>query len=348
MNSLTQYDELKTQINTLKEACDFLPDVSTDEGYQKSKRVALDSGKILTGVEKTRKALKSDALEFGRKVDAEAKTIREEIEAFQLPHKEAYKKLDDAKKDREKARKAELEARVEEIRILPEAMRDSSSEEINQAYLMVMDETCETFYEFTEQALKARNSVRSELSGMFARAAQAEEDAAELEVLRKEQAIKAQIARDKSIADEARQEAEAEKQAAIDREAAAVQEAIDSKKRELAAIEKAELDKLELEAKIVEQKAEQAKQVELAEVKAKQDAIDSAEAAKQSEIKRQEQEKAREQDETDKREANKRHVGLIRKAAKEAMIAGGIDEATAKKIILAISNGAIPHITINY
>lgn len=52
--------------------------------------------------------------------------------------------------------------------------------------------------------------------------------------------------------------------------------------------------------------------------------------------------------EDEKRERNKKHIGEVRKAAKEALIAEGLSEDQAKKIVLAINAGKIPHIKINY
>ena len=67
------------------------------------------------------------------------------------------------------------------------------------------------FYEYTEQALKARNASKEALSKMFADKLQAEKDAAELAELRKKQAEQEQKDRDERIAKEASEKAEREK-----------------------------------------------------------------------------------------------------------------------------------------
>jgi hypothetical protein len=49
-----------------------------------------------------------------------------------------------------------------------------------------------------------------------------------------------------------------------------------------------------------------------------------------------------------KREADKAHVGGVRKAAKESLMERGLDEATAKLVVMAIHAGLIANVTINY
>jgi len=182
------YGEFEAKIAELKDTCNFLPDMSTDDGYAKSRRVALDAGKVLTNLEKSRKEKKAKSLEEGRAIDSEAKAIVAKIEEFQLPHKEAYKELDNLKKEREANRKAELEERVRVIRELPEAMADSDSEGVKMALESLQVEECLDFYEFTQPALLARNASKEALSTMFADKLKYEKEQLELAELRKKQA----------------------------------------------------------------------------------------------------------------------------------------------------------------
>jgi hypothetical protein len=48
------------------------------------------------------------------------------------------------------------------------------------------------------------------------------------------------------------------------------------------------------------------------------------------------------------RESNSLHVGAVRKAAKESLMAAGLDEVMAKRVVMAIHNGSIANVTINY
>lgn len=108
-----------------------------------------------------------------------------------------------------------------------------------------------------------------------------------------------------------------------------------------------------------EERAEQAERDRiLAEEQAKRDAVEAekqakimaeqaAERAKQAEIERQAQEKAAQEEAKRKLEANKRHVGMIRgKIKDEIMLSSGIDEAAAKKIVIALCHSDF--VTINY
>ena len=81
---------------------------------------------------------------------------------------------------------------------------------------------------------------------------------------------------------------------------------------------------------------------------AAQQAKDAAERARLAEIARQEAEAKRLKDEADAREANRRHAGEVRKAAKEAIMLAGASEEVAKKIVLAINAGEVPSVSIKY
>ena len=143
-----------------------------------------------------------------------------------------------------------------------------------------------------------------------------------------------QEAREKQIADQA---AERERLASIEREAAAKRQAEESERQRIAAEERAKIE------------AEQAEQRRIqAEKQAKIDAENAAEEARLAEIARQEAAAKRLADEQAKREANKKHIGAVRKAAKESIMALGIDEDTAKKLVLAIHNNDVANVTINY
>jgi len=337
LKTITAYDEFRSEVESAKDNCNFIPDMATDEGYEKSKRVALDAGKILTAVEKTRKELKSESLAYGKMVDSEAKLIVEEIQAFQLPHKDAYKELDNLKKEREANRKAELEERVRVIRELPEAMADSDSEGIKMALESLATEECLDFYEYATPALLARNNSKEALSKMFADKLQSEKDAIELAELRKKQAEQEQKDRDERIAKEASEKA--------DREAA------DAKAAEQKAIEQAaeavrQREASEAQAKIDAELAEE-RRVE-AERQAKANTEAAAKAATEEAERVQKEKEDFIASETAKKEANNKHVGKIRGESKDCLIALGVDEKMAKKIILAIHNKDIKNVSISY
>ena len=327
---IEEYKEIEDKLSEVRDAANFLPDVTTDEGYEKSKRVSLDVGKLLTALEKKRKDKKKYFLDGGKAVDSQAKAIAAELEEMQSPHKLAYKELDNLKKQREADRKQALEDRVAYMRNFPEDMKDSHSSEIKAAYESIQADECLDYYEFTEQALKARNSSVDALSKLFAATLKAEEDAIELEKLRKQAAEREQKEREDKIAHDAVEKAEREKTEAI---AQAEKEKAASAERE----EKAKRD------------TEEAKRLQAeAEANAKIQAEKAAEDAKNAEIERQRLQAEAEAEEVRKREANRKHVGSVRKEAKESLMLLGVDEDTAKKIVLAINSGAVSHVSISY
>tara|TARA_R110000851_G_scaffold154024_1_gene296128 strand:+ start:640 stop:1662 length:1023 start_codon:yes stop_codon:yes gene_type:complete len=331
------YGEFDAKIAEVKDACNFIPDVTSDDGYEKSKRVSLDVGKILTAVEKKRKEEKADSLAYGKKIDSEAKSIAATLEAFQLPHKDAYKELDNLKKEREVNRKAELEERVRVIRELPEAMADSDSDGVKMALESLATEECLDFYEYATPALLARNASKDALSKMFADKLKQEKEAAELIELRKKQAEQDQKDRDNRIAKDAASEAEEKAKASKEAEQRAIDQAAEAVKQREAAEVKAKQD-----AELAEERRLEAAR------QAKDDAATAAEDARQAEMARTVLIARQEQEAVEKRESNKRHVGVIRKAAKESLMAAGLDEATAKIVVMAINDGLIANISISY
>lgn len=158
--------------------------------------------------------------------------------------------------------------------------------------------------------------------------------------------------REEQIRKEAQEEAERKAKEEAERwereKAEAEARAIQAEKDRIAAEEKAKHDAEEAEKRRIEWEKEQERLRIEAEARAKRDAEEAAERARQEEIKRQQEEKARLEAEAKAREENKRHIGKIRKEAKESLMALGLDEEQAKQIVLAIHNKQIKNVSINY
>ena len=346
--NITEYDEVRAKLEEVKDVCDFIPDASTDEGYKKSKSVALDVGRLLTALEKARKAKKAYFIDGGKEVDIQAKSIKQELEAFQLPHKEAYKELDNLKKEREAARKQELEDRVAQIRDLPDQMRDASSDEVKMALESLQQEECLDFYEYATPALKARNESRTALATMFGDKLKAEDEARELDKLRAEKEAREKADHEESIRREAAAKAEEEKADAIKREKLAKEEAANANYAADMARLNAEDQKKRLEKRIAEDNRIAAENAAQAKRQAKINEDMAAKNSRLKEVARQKEVKRLEQVEADKREADKKHVGNIRREAKEALMALGLSEKQSKDVVLAINSGDVPHVKITY
>lgn len=140
---------------------------------------------------------------------------------------------------------------------------------------------------------------------------------------------------------EAAEKAEMEKAEAIERQKKAEEDARIAEEMRKRQAKLAERAAAEAEKLLVEREAK-------ARIKAEEAAKQAAEDARLAEIKRQEEEQARIKREEEAREANRRHVGNIRRQAKEDLISAGLTEEDAKVAVLAISNKSIRNISIKY
>ena len=316
-----------------------VPNAESKEGYERSKMIAKEMRTLRISLEAKRKEIKAPALQYGKMIDAEAKRLTAEIENIEQPHALAYKEVDDVKKQL----KLDAEQRLIDIKKTVNNCHEMTPEQIES----VIDEVAntsidyETFRHKLDDAKGVVPSILSQLSQEHAKAIEREVEAQrieserlELEALRAEKARKEQEdyerqqaeiqkQREAEIAEQAAKQAEAEKRQAIEREKAAV---------------------------IAKEQAEKQAVIdaENARIQAQKDAEFAAEQAVKAEQERKQREIEAEQAAKEKREADIAYIGGIRKEAKEAIMALGIDEEKAKEIVLAIHNNQIPNVNINY
>lgn len=291
-----------------------------------------------SAVDKKRKEIKAEVLERGRFIDSEAKEIIGCIESMIEVHETPIKEIE----AEEAARVQKHKDTIEQIKAYQNIGDDHTSESIKDICRavdgFVVDES---FEEFMAEASAALKSSKAHLANLFDKVQKREAEQAELERLRKEQEERERAEREARIAAEAKEKAEAEAK----RQAEDYARQIEAK--ETAA--KAEAERKEREAAELIARAEREKQeaIERAEAQAKA-AAEQAERARQDEINRHKEEQEKAKREAEAREANKRHVGAVRKAAKEAIMELGVPEDKAKEIVIAINNGKIPNVKINY
>lgn len=292
-----------------------------------------------SAVDKKRKEIKAEVLERGRFIDSEAKDIIGCIESMIELHETPIKAIE----AEEAERVANHQANIETLRSFQAHNTDSTSVEINDAIerlaCIVVDES---YQEFMAEASSVKKQAMQYLNDLFVAAKKKEEERAELERLRQEQAKREQEEREARIAAEAKAQAEAEAK----RQAEEHARQLEAQK----AAAKAEAERKEREAAEAIARAEREKQEAIAQAEAQaKAAAEQAERARQDEIRRQQEERARIQREAEAREANKRHVGAIRKAAKEALMTEcRLTEDQAKSVVMAINSGKIPSVKINY
>ena len=121
---VVQYD---VSVEAIAQLAEDLAGVTFDtpEKYKDGvKKIAQVRG-MRTAVEKRRKDLKASSLEFGRKVDAAARTLTDRLEAIETPLLAAKKAVDDEderlKKEKERADLIALEAKLKADREAAEA-----------------------------------------------------------------------------------------------------------------------------------------------------------------------------------------------------------------------------------
>jgi hypothetical protein len=345
---IVEYNEFKAGMAKLRDMANFIPEVETKEGHQKSKRVSLDIRKVRTKLEAAKKGAKQYWIKGGKEVQSQFNELEGEILALIEPHETAYKEVDKIKKEHEKNRIEGLEIRIQAFVDLPEMLAENHSSEVAMAIDSLNTEECLDFYEFATPALKARNAAKQLLEALFVRKLKEEKDAIELEELRQLKIERDQRDHDERIKKEASEKAEAEAKAAIEREE-------QTKRDQL----KAEQDTLDAEKRLIEQEKQNKVNAENARIeaearilaatkKAEQDAIDAAEKARLAEVARQEQEAETERLRVEKLEANKVHVGKIRGEIKDDLMGLGIDESLAKKITIALCKSKIRHNKVSY
>ena len=251
----------------------------------------------------------------------------EVIEALKSSKKKSNKELAELAKS---TRGVVTDWEVEQKRLKEEEAAKVKAEEKENDHefaLMMADKFDRDLKDAQEEAAKiAKEMHERELEIEAKRIKRFEEEAAEAARIEAEAKAKAEI-----------ELVEREKRELVEREQIAKEQAEQAKRNQIAAEER---------AKVQAELAEKARVA--AEKQAKLNAELVAHQAREYEIERQKEIHAeKEKDEAD-RLANRAHVSKVRSEAKEALIYWGLTEEAAKKVVMAINDGKIPHVKINY
>lgn len=115
------YEQTEDQIAAVVQQYSVLSisGIEDRDGYKAVRDARLDLKRLRTGIENRRKELKSDALEYGRKVDAMAKRLTALLEPTERRLESEEKRIDDEKerlrKEAELARQRAIQARVDRV-----------------------------------------------------------------------------------------------------------------------------------------------------------------------------------------------------------------------------------------
>lgn len=331
---LAVYDPFRAQLTELGEHNKTLVfDYASPSGNKEARSHIYKLRQVKSALDKARKAEKESSLEYGRRVDSEAKAIVDQIEGMIEVHQ---KPLDEIEA-REKARVEKHQAVIAQIQqtgaFVPQEL-EQQAVAIASAISTLEAMDVGDMQEFTEEALRCKDEALRTLRDRHTKRVKYEAEQAELAALR----IKAEAQAKKDYEDKiAREAADRAKREAEEKAAREKQEAADKAKRE-----KEATDRKLLEEKLRSERLEREK------AEAEQRARDSARETEER-LKREADAKAKkESDELAKREADKKHRGAINKAALEAFVKGGMSESQAKKAVELITQKAIPHVTISY
>lgn len=328
-HAITAYNPFRAKIAEMQEVnAKTIFQYNTPKGNTEARSYIYKLRQSKAEVERVRKAEKAASLEYGRKVDSEAKMIVDEIDAMIEVHQ---KPLDEIEA-KEKARVAAIQESIDVIKKFQECAGNTSEEIRNALDVLNSIDVDASYEEFQIEAEKQKAIALANQQAELLVAEKREAEAAELERLRKEAAEREQKEREERIATEAAKRAkkEAEEKAAndariakekADAEAKAAEEA--ARKREQA--ERDAKEKAERELKEANERAEKAAQAERDKI-AKEAADKAAEDAK--------------------RAANEAHVKAINEnivfAIKDLL---GID---AVELVESISQGHIANLSIQY
>lgn len=355
---LTDHDQRDAFYAHIQREVDaFQPDVSTEKGRKEIKSFAYKITRTKTAIDDAGKKLNEEARARINAVDAERRVVKEKLDALA---KEVRRPLTEWEESEEK-RIAECRAVIERIKASAVVTIEDTAATVRArgAEVWNTEIDADRFGDMLAEATATKEMAVSSLKSAMARLAQEEADKAELERLRAEAAEREErdrIEREAREAEERRAaEAKEVEEKRIADERAAEERRIAAEKAEAERIERAKQEAAEAAERAVreeqakrdrehaEQLAAERRRAEDAEraAQAERDRIAAEEAKREAEAKRLADEQAA-------READQAHRSVVMKAAKEAIMTCGVDEDTAKKIVLLIRSGEVPNVSLRF
>lgn len=312
-------EEIISKIETESRSITF--DIETKEGQATCRSLAAKIASAKSTLDKAGKARKDEYTVTTKLIDADRNLTKSRLQALQDEIRQPLTELE----QREKQRQAKHEANLAALGHVDVQAHDHIGSDLIKERIVFLEKTVidDSWEEYKSQALETKDNALRVLRHEFERVKKRENEQAELARLRAEQAQREQQEREERIAREATAKAKA------DAERQAQQIAQESERKEREAKER--------EARLIAEK-------ESAELRAKQQAEDAAKRERDAiEAERLEAERLEA-----KRQANKKHRDAIFIAAKDDLVAGGIDEETAKQVIKLIHTNKISNVTIKF
>ena len=321
-------DNIKAQVNEKFEGVVW--DFSKKKDRDTVASLAYKVGRSKTAIDAEGKKLKEQYTVFTKKIDAERKLAREQLEAEQARIRKPLDEWVEAREAHIQAIKDRISA-FDSGRVDAFSSSDLIKQVISEVEAIAIDESFEDFA--NEAAIKkdaALNSFKKSLEEALKR----EAEQAELERLRKEQLEREQRERDERIAKEAADNARIEAEA----KALAEKQRFEREQKEQAELtERQQREAAEREARLIAEKEE-------AELRAQQAAVMERQRIEREQAAKEEADRKAEE----ARQKNQAHRKKICGEALQGLLALDVDEAKAKEILQAINKGKIAHVSLNF
>lgn len=333
-----------------QEIAAFVPDLTTAKGRDAIKALAYKITRTKTAIDAAGKQLNEEAR---AKISVVDEARRDSRNTLDLLAERVRKPLTDWE-DAETARIAECREVINWLKSSINVFMDDTAEAVRERGMTVYNTQLdpEKYGDLLAEAEEAKTTAINSLKASLARLVKEEADRAELARLQQAEAERLAKEAEQRAAEEQKQREEEEsaraeqarlaaEKAEQDRIANAEREAAERARQEAAA--KAEADRAEAQRIADAERIEQERkhQAELAEQRR------IAEEAEQRERERVAREQA-EANERAAREADQAHRTSVKTAAKEALIATGVTEEMAVKVVLAILAGDIPAVKMEF
>lgn len=334
------------------ETADIVVDLSTKKGRDEVRAMAAKVTRSKTMIDKAGLALTKGWRDQTTQVNAARKDIETKLDALAEEVRRPLTVWEDAEK-----------LRVNICRTIIDGLKGAAAVTIEDTAATVRQRGKDAwdteidpaqFGDMLDEAVAAKDTAVVALKAALARLTREEEERAELEKLRAEQAEREQAEAEKRAAEElAQREAEAEQRrkdeaaaaekAKADREAEIAAQAEQRAKDDAERAAQVERDRIQREHdEAIAAERRRAEEAEVA-MQAERDRVAKVEAERQAAI-------AAEAAEQAKRDKNRAHRSQIMGEAKIAIMAAGktVDEAAAVAIVKAIVAGQIPHVSLRF
>ena len=330
-------------------------DVSTRAGREAFASLGLKVAKTKTAFDGMGKSLVDGWKKQAGVIDQERRMIRDRLDALKEEVRKPLTEYENAERDRIAAH----EAALAEIIAFADVPADASPYQIALRMDDLTAKAKRSWQEFSTRATMTIGQINDRLTDLHAAAVKRDADAAELDRLRAEHAEherqEAEI-RQQEREDEIRRRAA--EQARLDAEARAAAELGEAARREQAAelarvaaqeaADRAEAARVAAVAKAEQDRLDAERRAEVARKEAAAQSAERERVAIDAERKRAAAAKAAEEAETARRTADKAHRAKVNNEAMSGLVAAGLEDKAARAAVIAIARGAVPHTSISY